>query len=972
MPPRRNASNRGPTVPPTRNRNTRRTVGLDPGIQIRTANSYGDPSPPLPRPVSSTTTPSFTDVIRNLEPEPIRDRPESGRVGTASITYAPDPNRNYGDESSINRGADFDDSSVVTPSSGDEGSGIDESEEEPVEEVTPVRQSPRVSSKNPSPPTRISPRDTTRGKTPSPPKSQDPPTRASSRTGSSGTTRVSPPTRGSRRGSEVVEAPTDRGSRRGTERGSDETIFTSTRGSRRGSERVSDETVFASTRGSRRGSERVSDEPVVSTTRGSRRGSEAVESSTDRGSRRGTEKGSDEPIFTSTRGSRRGSEVVEPSTDRGSRRGTEKGSDEPAVSTTRGSRRGSGASVRGSPRGSPTKSGSPRNQDDDGETMYEYVLGFFEWMYLNVKEFISTIFFTIGSSIRSAIDKTYASIVWIFWKTLGSLWSGIAAGFRGIEALYKYVVIGGLNWLWEQLPAGFIKDFCAYILTALMGIIYFILMFSILYGIYRAMKGVGSRILSPSSSSVPGQSEPYNWNVADRVSNLNPITSIKDGFSKYLPSGVSKDGFSKYLPSGVSKDYDFTAPQNEKLVDAAFADLPEYVAVTIGEDGRTTVPDQLWAAINDKTRAVDSSGPVTTGLGSSGKKSAPIWDKFVSDNAKQISAIQSADPEMKKQNPKYFESNRMVPKKNVIDMIRQSYKEQQPSMGPELKKLAAKLEKAEKELQKLQSNRGGGVSETRARELVSDGISALLVNNQLQGLAEHILRGNINNGMNRINHWSRGTGAVVDGQLTSPNYVFPFMDRGWLSKQFRRAINNPVPAPNPPTAALERWEEHGDCWCSPSKDDKGYGPTIGVISSHHFYPDQIIVEHIAPAASIAPGATPKNMELLAYIEDFDAYDKVIKVSNHHFDDGKDLTPKHEFHYVKIASWTYDANGTMSQSFTPQIKLKDFSAPVNRLVLRAKDNWGDNIPYTCLYRVKMHGDIHPEELVKSRAIKKDED
>ncbi len=169
---------------------------------------------------------------------------------------------------------------------------------------------------------------------------------------------------------------------------------------------------------------------------------------------------------------------------------------------------------------------------------------------------------------------------------------------------------------------------------------------------------------------------------------------------------------------------------------------------------------------------------------------------------------------------------------------------------------------------------------------------------------------------------------------------------------------NPIPSPHPPEAALTKWEEHGDCWCSPTKDP-GSPVSLGVLMGSSIFPDQVIIEHISSTASAQPGAAPREMELFAFVADTDTYNAVKTMSDEIFKDESQAQTGLEFEYrwVRIATWTYDLESQQNiQAFPVQIDMKALGAYSNRLVVRSKNNWGgEDVPYTCLYRVRVHGE-----------------
>lgn len=212
----------------------------------------------------------------------------------------------------------------------------------------------------------------------------------------------------------------------------------------------------------------------------------------------------------------------------------------------------------------------------------------------------------------------------------------------------------------------------------------------------------------------------------------------------------------------------------------------------------------------------------------------------------------------------------------------------------------------------------------------------------------------------QVNHWSHGTGATIDPDpaATSKNFLFPSMKAGLFTKSFRYMMRNKVPIPNPPEAALRKWDEHGDCWCTHADGVDGFGGSIGVVSGASIYPQEVVVEHIPSTASLQPGATPKDMELWAYFEDWPLHDDVVAESKALFpSESRDVLVQQTMGYIRVATWTFDIESENIQAFPVQLDLKSFSAHTNKLIIRAKNNWGGgNVDYTCLYRLRVHGDI----------------
>ena len=312
--------------------------------------------------------------------------------------------------------------------------------------------------------------------------------------------------------------------------------------------------------------------------------------------------------------------------------------------------------------------------------------------------------------------------------------------------------------------------------------------------------------------------------------------------------------------------------------------------------------------------------------------------------------------------PKLVLQHHLASKDEVVDLLRRNWEENGSHLQAELARLDKKLENASRLINtRLQQNIGSGsnsLGKEEIKAIATETLLKLIPHAQLEALANANLRNAVDSG--RVNHFSRATGAIVDAILTSPTYLPP-QNNVWFHTRWMRAfINNPVPVPNPPAAALTRWEEYGDCWCATANDSEGVGPSLSVMMGHTIYADQVIVEHIPAQSTLEPGAAPKDMELFAYIEDTGLFNTLRTFTEQVFPEEQSRINGLPHRYVRIAKWTYEADGPTAQVFPLQVDTRSLGASTNKLIVRAKNNWGgENVPFTCLYRVKVHGEIIPD-------------
>lgn len=402
----------------------------------------------------------------------------------------------------------------------------------------------------------------------------------------------------------------------------------------------------------------------------------------------------------------------------------------------------------------------------------------------------------------------------------------------------------------------------------------------------------------------------------------------------------------------------------KKLRDA----LPDYIAIKKDSNGYLQIPADFFQAIKDMIisdpelhpdpiDSADQKSDTSTGVTTkhSDKGSRKQFDNWLNSNRAKVNAW--TNTELEKRFPSLMKDNIVVAKEEIIDMIRENWDGNQKAIQAELATITKNLDQQHRQLNKLLQE--GGQNKQQIKASVQKYLKELLPAAQLEAQSRANIKASANWGNTRVNHWSHKTGATIDINPTSKNYQFPSTKLDIFQRAYRYTIRNPPPIPNPPEAALTPWEEHGDCWCTHAGGLDGLGGSIAVISGASIYPDQVVVEHIAPTASLQPGAAPKDMELWAYIDDFEVYDTVAKLSREMFPpESRAVEAQQTLGYVRIATWTYDIESTDNiQAFQVQLDLKAFSAHTNKLIIRAKNNWGEGkVEYTCLYRLRVNGDI----------------
>jgi hypothetical protein len=218
-----------------------------------------------------------------------------------------------------------------------------------------------------------------------------------------------------------------------------------------------------------------------------------------------------------------------------------------------------------------------------------------------------------------------------------------------------------------------------------------------------------------------------------------------------------------------------------------------------------------------------------------------------------------------------------------------------------------------------------------------------------------------------INFFSPDLGARIVPQLTSPSDKTARIVRRsnfWVRIAEFWKPDSLVPVPTD-TEVLEPWIEAGDCWCG--KADHGK-VQITVDLPEAVYPDVLIVEHMHLNAGLYPDATPEDIELWVHIPDQEkrlAIEETAQLilplptaENESYGTAKALDST----WVLVGAWRYNLYGVnVVQSFPvslQSLELKYLGIAVQRFSVRVRSNWG-NAPYTCIYRLKLHGFLAQE-------------
>ena len=202
---------------------------------------------------------------------------------------------------------------------------------------------------------------------------------------------------------------------------------------------------------------------------------------------------------------------------------------------------------------------------------------------------------------------------------------------------------------------------------------------------------------------------------------------------------------------------------------------------------------------------------------------------------------------------------------------------------------------------------------------------------------------------------ARAGGASIDMLRTSPTYINtdkkknPFVR--WLA---RKIAENTIPMPHTVLTSVAR--EPGNCWPFP-----GTHGHVGIFLREPVYLTGLTVEHIEWPMSLSKGSAPKTVSLWARVEPSDIYDNTIAVAEAAQQAPREFIepPQNVSYmsgYLRLGKFHYEfAEGRPPvQTWTIPVDMRKLNASSDSVVVLIHDNYG-NGEYTCLYRVRVHGE-----------------
>jgi SUN domain-containing protein 1/2 len=337
-------------------------------------------------------------------------------------------------------------------------------------------------------------------------------------------------------------------------------------------------------------------------------------------------------------------------------------------------------------------------------------------------------------------------------------------------------------------------------------------------------------------------------------------------------------------------------------------ELPELMVIKRHEDGSAEISDDFWRALTSKAESTDPEW--VRFLGETKEKLDELFDNHAHHDRKHMEAWPQA-----------------VSRDEFISHIEAKYQN-----------LTLEVDKKIEEAIRAQAVQIKALVKEESKRAMMDQL-------RLNALAEANLVANYQLRFNRPNYFSPGLGTVVDPELSSVTFN---NHPGRIATLLRRA--SWVAARNPPMAALTKWEEPGDCWCSAPSSAEGPQAQLVVNLARPVTPKQVTIEHIPmsmmPARNISNA--PRDIELWVQSD--------LPITPYY--SHRQVACKGEGPQAAPGQKAWKCLGSFKYNIHASNHLQTFdlggepSEPVSKAVVRVTSNWGAS--HTCLYQVRLHG------------------
>ncbi|KAM0325879.1 hypothetical protein ACHAQA_007182 [Verticillium albo-atrum] len=329
-------------------------------------------------------------------------------------------------------------------------------------------------------------------------------------------------------------------------------------------------------------------------------------------------------------------------------------------------------------------------------------------------------------------------------------------------------------------------------------------------------------------------------------------------------------------------------------------------------------------------------------------KITPEMDRRIEEVALQHIARQVAD-----------ESGSLITRRNFMFMIREEFAKDHGHIGHEALALKDQAKAYVESLLKttfVDNPALTGLSRDEILHLVNSQVRKVIADTGLKAFADGKIAAEWSHDLqNRVNYFNPKLGALV-GTLTTPTYKPKEPASGTFLTGMWGRRRQPAPHDHP-SAALSGWSDAGDCWCGTttySREGAPLGIALDVVLGHRVKPEYLVVEHMLPGATLAPGARPQTIEVWVQLEEWNQRELVRDFAAYTWQSS--LQQPFGETFVQVSSFEYESQAASGGVYVHKLpdELKELNVSTEHIIIRPVTNYGDE-EQTCIYRVRLYGE-----------------
>jgi DNA repair exonuclease SbcCD ATPase subunit len=381
--------------------------------------------------------------------------------------------------------------------------------------------------------------------------------------------------------------------------------------------------------------------------------------------------------------------------------------------------------------------------------------------------------------------------------------------------------------------------------------------------------------------------------------------------------------------------------------------LPSQLAVRVNpKTKRLEINPEFWTALrsvfpdrNELEKSVSSHAEKLSKTKIVQKELS--WNDFLRSNEESIKGFVKVQLDDKWN--KAGEDGVIVSREYFLEILKGRVNELQNEMEGKLHGLLDKFETSSKEnLAKAMAS-----ADALVKKVKKTGVAGDLSSEALNSIVETALQRYSKDTLAKRDYALYSSGARVNPLLTSPKYHHP------PNSLFGRVGSYVLGGAgatwgHEPQMALFQDTTVGMCWAFP-----GSQGGLGIRLSQPVLITDVSVEHVHREVAKNIGSAPKEWSLYGLVSDEKARAQMETVSQGLYGDEPMNLPRG---YVLLVRGLYDVNhdeGRTIQTAPVPAAIRRLNIPIEQVVFTVASNWG-NKDYTCLYRIRVHGEAAIED------------